>query len=498
MTDEKSPSAAPRGMLTVLLIAQLMANMDNSITTVATETLREDLHATGSVIQFVISGFTLAFAVLVVTGARLGGHYGHRRIFLAGLAGFTATSLACGLAPGAVVLVAGRGLQGGFAALMVPQVLSFIHLGYRGRARARAVGLYSMILALGVASGQIIGGLIVGIDVLGSGWRAAFLVNVPVGLVLFGVARRILPHASTGGSERLDVAGVAILGLSMTAFTAPLVVGPGHGWPWGAWAVLAAGAAGLAAFLWYERRLAASARRPLLDLGLLRTRGIRPGLLACCVLNFGYAGVVFTVTLYLQGTLHYGPLEAGVAFVPYPAGFATVSLTWARLPERVQRLLPAAGPLGFALALSAFLLSVQDGWPAVAAIALFAVAGAGQAAGYSPLVARISDRVRAEHASDLSAALSTGTLLSSVLSIAVTGGVFLAWSDRGADGARTGLNLALCLLIVLLLVAAACAARAVMVLGRGAPGGGDGAVAAAPDAGEARGTREAGEVGERV
>ena len=178
--------------LVVLLTGQAMASMDTSIAAVAAPTIRADLAGPPALAQLVLAGYTLAFAVLVVTGARLGARHGYARVFLLGLAGFTVASLACGMAPGPVALVVARVVQGGTAALMVPQVLALIQATYTGAARGRAIGAYSMILALGVAAGQVVGGLLVTLDAGGLAWRTAFLVNVPVGAVLLPVGRRVL------------------------------------------------------------------------------------------------------------------------------------------------------------------------------------------------------------------------------------------------------------------------------------------------------------------
>ena len=149
-----------------------------------------------------MSGYTLAYAVLLATSARLGEARGYRRMFLAGLAGFTAASLACGLAPGAVVLVIARIVAGAAAALMAAQVLTGIQVGFGGRARARALGLYALALSAGAVAGQSLGGLLISADVLGTTWRPAFLVNVPIGVVLLWLARRYLPACRRAAPAR--------------------------------------------------------------------------------------------------------------------------------------------------------------------------------------------------------------------------------------------------------------------------------------------------------
>jgi MFS family permease len=440
VTPDRSERRTGRLVLAILLIAQIMATMDNSIVAVATRTIEDDLQTSGAVLQLVLSGYTLVFAVLVVTGARLGGDLGHRRIFMIGLAGFTVSSLLCGIAPSAGTLVGARLLQGAFGAMMVPQVLSVIQIVFTGERRARAIGLYSMVLALGVAAGQILGGVIVTADLMGSGWRAAFLINLPVGAVLLLLAPRYLPGQQITGRVRPDYAGILLLAVSMGLVVTPLIFGRERGWPAWAFAALAAGVAGLVLFVRYEMRLAARDGQPVLELGALRPVGVKAGLLACCILNFAFAGVLFPLTLHVQGALDYTPLQAGLMFIPYPVGFAAVSLTWTRLPKAWHRPLPVAGLLLFSLALGALAVVVRGGWPIPLISALLVLAGAGMAAGFSTLVEQTAAAVGPRYAAALSALVSTGTLMASVISVAVVGGVYLAVTEADPARSATGLS----------------------------------------------------------
>ncbi|HEV2256977.1 MAG TPA: MFS transporter [Streptosporangiaceae bacterium] len=240
----------------------------------------------------------MAYAVLLVTCARLGQARGYRRMFLAGLAGFTAASLACTLAPDAITLVVARIAAGATAALMAAQVLTGIQLGFSGRARARALGLYSLVLSAGAVAGQSLGGLLISADVAGTTWRPAFGVNIPIGLVLLWLAWRYLPAdgVQTSGRVRLDLAGVAALSVALVLLVLPLVLGQGEGWPAWTWACLAAS---LPAFvlLWIvERRQG----QPLVDPRLLARRAVGWGLASQSACTATYFAVLFTLALYLQ------------------------------------------------------------------------------------------------------------------------------------------------------------------------------------------------------
>ncbi|WP_141577359.1 MFS transporter [Actinomadura sp. WMMA1423] len=431
-----------RWLLAVLLTGQTMVSMDGSIVAVAMPDIAEELHASGSLLQLITGGYIFALAVLVVTGARLGDGYGHRTMFFLGLFGFTASSLACGLAPTGALLVAARVCQGASAALLLPQVLSLIQLAFQGPARARALGLYSMVLALGVALGQVAGGLIV---TLGGSWRPIFLVNVPVGAVLLAIGPRLIPPERTK-SVRLDLSGVVLLSIGMAAFVVPLVLGREQHWPLWTWPSIAVGCVLLAVFCVHELRTAS----PLLDLSVLRRPFVAPGLFAACAVMGAYTGLLFSLALYLQNELGFSPLQAGLTFIPYTAGFATAGLGWTRLPLRARTNLPVFGLLSFAVAASGLAFLTGDGWPVLLSVPLLYTAGFGHAAGFSPLVDRITGAVGPGQASSVSALTNTGTLLSNVLAIAVFGGVYLS-----SPGTLTRVTA----LLVALLVLAATASR---------------------------------------
>ncbi|NUP53107.1 MAG: MFS transporter [Catenulispora sp.] len=416
-----------------------MASMDTSIVTVAAPGIRAGLHASGGALQLIVTGYVLAFAVTLVIGARLGDRYGHALVFRRGIAAFMATSAACGLAPSAAALTAFRVAQGVSAALVVPQVLSVIQLGFRGRALARAIGWYSMVLALGVAAGQVAGGVLVGADLFGTGWRPIFLVNVVIGAGVLALAARVLPTRPGSRAGGLDPIGALLLAFAMTAVVAPLAVGREHGWPVWTWCSLGAGGGLLAGFAMWERRVAATGGTPLLDLRVLNRPAVRPGLAACWIVMGCYSAVGFTITMHLQSGLGFSPLRAGLTFLPYTAGFATVGLTWARMPARVRTALPIAGPVAFAGAFGALAASAHGAWPTAAAPALLIVAGAGHAAGFSPLLSRVTESVGAAGASAVSALANTGALLASVLAVAGLGGVYLSAAGPAFHGSASGL-----------------------------------------------------------
>ncbi|WP_214416552.1 MFS transporter [Sphaerisporangium fuscum] len=447
----------PGWMLAVVLAGQFMAILDVSIVNVAAPTIRADLGATGSGLQLIISGYTIAYAMLLITGARLGGLRGPRVMFLLGLGLFTAASLACGLAGSEGTLIAFRLLQGAGSAFMVPQVLSMIQLNFEGAARARAVSAYSAVLAGGVVAGQVLGGLLVTADLFGTGWRPVFLVNVPIGAAVLALAWRLLPRDHVARDQGVDLPGLVTLSAAVSLLVIPLVLGHEQHWPaWGWWS-MGAGVVLAGVFVAVERR----ARHPLMPGRLLRAPGLLPAVAAIFGEMVTYGGFLFSVALYLQGGLGDGPLRAGLTFVPAAAGFAVVSLTWRRLPARLHRVLILAG---FALATAGYLAEaplLSGGDRGAPLLVVLALTGVGLGAAQNPLFTVALAHVDPADAPDASGILSTTLQLGQVVGVATFGSLFLSLTPSSHAIGVTGLWLAV--------VAALAGACALPLLGRGRP-----------------------------
>jgi MFS family permease len=438
-------------VLLILLAGQAMASMDGSILAVAAPSLQQSLGASDAELQLVVAMYTIAFGALVVTGARLGDVLGRRRAFVIGLAGFTISSLIGGLAPDPTVLIAARASQGATGALMTPQVLAIIQVQFEGELRARAIGAYSLILAVGVAAGQILGGLLVGAHLLAAAWRPALLLNAPIGAALLLGARRGLPAVAPGPPRRLDVAGAAILTFALLALVVPLTFGRDGGWPPWVWPSFAASALALITFVAVERRV----REPVFDLAVLRVPGVAAGVAAVLLIMGSYAGFLLTLTLHLQDGLGFSPLHAGLTFAVYASGFAAASLTWTRMSLAARERLPVAGPIlmGSAL-LGVGLVAAGGQWPAALTTPLLFAGGVGHAFGFSPLANRLTAAVAAAQAADLSGLLITGSLVGSVLGVASFVGVYL---NAASDGSAHALARTTGVLAVVLVATAACA-----------------------------------------
>ncbi|WP_329564142.1 MFS transporter [Kitasatospora sp. NBC_01266] len=467
-SDAVAADAGPAGrrrsglLLGLILTGQFMAVLDVAIVNVAVPTMRTDLHASGAALQLVIAGYTIAYAVLLITGARLGARFGHRLLFQSGLVGFTTASLLCGLAQDTGSLIAFRLLQGAGAALMVPQVMSLIQKTFSGPARARALGIYTAVLAGANVVGQVLGGLLVSADLFGSGWRPVFLVNVPIGLVLLVAGQRLLPELPVDRGRRFDLVGLLVLALAIGLLVVPLVLGHELNWPFWGWLMLAGSALAFALFVVVERRIAARGGQPLIHGRVLRAPGLLPAAVAIFLIMFNFAGFLFAFALHLQAGLGLSPLDAGLAFVPLAVGFGLAGLNWQRLPARLHLPLPVLALLGLAgsdLALGQLLRS--GGHLGIGAELLLLVIGVSSGASYSPLFARALHRVEVADAADASGVMVTMIQLGSVVGVALLGTIFLSSVNYPAPAATSGHALAAttCAMLVAAALAAVLAFR---------------------------------------
>lgn len=435
-------ASTSRWALPVLLVAAFVTTLDFFVANVALPAIRADLGAGESATQLVIAGYGLAYAAGVIVAGRLGDIHGPRTIFVIGLALFTLASAACGLAPDPVFLVSARVLQGCAAALMAPQVLTLLTALYSGPERARAFGWYGTAVGLAGVGGQAIGGAVVALDLAGLGWRACFLINVPIGVLALAFVHRLVPDAGRapgpGGrpAGRLDVLSAALLAAALVAVVFPLAHGRQAGWPAWAWASLAASVPLVTAFVARQRRL----EQPLLDLGVFRQRRFVTGLGAVALLFGGSSGLSFVLALYLQDGRGLGPLASGAVFTAVNAGFLAASFGARRSAgERLGRRLPVAG----ALALAAGLLwtfQAVGGAPGALVPGLL-LAGAGMGLVMSPLMSMVLASVRQAHAGAAAGVLGTVQEVGGVLGVTVVGPVVFGVLDATdwTGAARAGL-----------------------------------------------------------
>lgn len=430
-------AAAGRLLAATVLAGQAMASLDTAIVNVAGPAIQRDLALSDAWLQVAVYAYLLVYAAGLILGARLGRRHGFGRVYLWGVAVFTAASLVCGLAVDPAMLVISRAAQGLGAALLVPQVLSLLQTAFDGERRRRALALYGMVLAVGVAVGQVLGGLLVSADLAGTSWRPIFLVNVPVGIaVLTSAARRRLPSTPTA-RQGLDLAGAGLLAVAVAALVVAVTFGGDAGWPWWCWPLLVVFAASLALLVRRERLLARRGAEPLVHPELLAGRDVKAGLVGVLALMGCYGGLLFTAALYLQQALHRSPLVSGLTFAAYAVGFATASLTWTRLPAAWHACVPVCGFAAVAAATAVLAWATSGGsWPPVAT-GLLVVAGAGHGSGFGALVQRTAAAVPAGQAATFSGVLSTVIQLAIATGIAAAATLYHHAPSRGTVPAFT-------------------------------------------------------------
>ena len=424
----------PLGLATVLLGA-FLSIADFFIVNVALPTIDFDLHASQAMLELVVAGYGVPYALLLVLGGRLGDLFGRRRLFMLGMASFTLFSLLCGLAPTAVALVAFRAAQGASAAMMVPQVLATIQAACDGQRRARALGVYGATAGVAAVVGQLAGGGLVAADIGGWGWRPIFLVNVPIGIVGLALAWRLVPSTRSTEPARVDVPGTALLATAVLALLVPLTEGRALGWPAWSWALLALSVPVAAAFAIVERHLESSGRHPIVPPSLLP--GMRRGLALGIPFFVGFGAFMFVSALTLQRGAHFGALRSGVTLVPMAVAFLLASLTTARLAARFGRRVLAAGALLQAAGLAGLAATVLSAWPGVDPLDLapgMIVAGAGQGLMMPLLFTFVLAGVPAERAGVGSGILTTTQQTALALGVATLGSLFLSLSGAGSLG----------------------------------------------------------------
>ncbi len=409
--------------LFVMLAGTMLSPIDFFIVVVAMPTIRADLHAGGEAVQLIIAGYSVAYAVLLVTGGRLGDLYGRKRVFLAGVAGFGLASLLCGVAPDVPWLVVARVVQGGFAAILMPQSLALIRATFPEEERPRALGLHAATFGLGAVVGQLMSGVLIAANPAGLGWRSIFLVNLPAVAVILPLAMLLLRENRDPNPRRLERRGVVLLTLALLALIVPLVEGRGHGWPGWCLALLAA-CPGLLLLFWrHERGVAAKGGDPLVSPGLLAEPGLGRGLAAGLIYNV-FASFFLIFAAYQQGALHHDALRTSLAILPLGLGFAAGPWALVRLVAHTRR--PATlALLWLAGALLCSALAALAGRAWLMGLALFAI-GIGQGLALPSLLRAITDRVDASRAGMAAGLASSALQVGGSLGVAVVGGLFFA------------------------------------------------------------------------
>ncbi|MEU7582318.1 MFS transporter [Streptomyces sp. NPDC041068] len=437
------PSAGPEAArtdrrrwfaLAIVMTAAFMDLVDVTIVNIAIPSIQRDAGATFSQIQWITAGYTLAFAAGLITGGRLGDIHGRKKIFLIGITGFTVASALCGFAANPEMLVASRILQGGMAALMVPQVLSIVHATFPAHERGKVFGLFGMVVGLGAVSGPLLGALLTQWNLFGLEWRPIFLINLPVGIAGLLLGRKFITESKAPQALKLDLVGVVLVTLGLLMLLYPLTRGRELGWPVWGYVMMAGALVVFGALIAYEKWKAAKDGSPLVELSLFKVKSFAAGIAVQTV--FGVTmGIFFLVwTLYMQEGLGWSALRAGLTGVPFSiAVSAAAGISVQQLVPRFGRKVLQTGALMMATGVLIYLweagrygadiVSWQMALPLV-------VMGLGMGLIVAPLTDAVLSGVPQEHAGSASGLINTVQQMGTALGLGLVSVVFFGVMDE--------------------------------------------------------------------
>ncbi|GII95059.1 MFS transporter [Sinosporangium siamense] len=418
----------PRRWLALIVasMAVFMDFLDVTIVGVALSAIRAELGASDTELQWILAAYALAFAALLITGGRLGDLYGRRRVFVAGVCGFTLASLLCAVAGTGLLLILGRAFQGAMAAAMVPQVLSMAQVLFKPQERALAIGVYGSVISLATVSGPLLGGFLVDFS-----WRLIFWINLPIGVLTCAGALILLRESKSERPPRLDLAGVAIVSTGLVALMYPLVQGGSLGGSVLAGVLLGVGGAALlAGFFLHQQRVAAAGGAPLVPPDLFALRTFRLGLGVNTLLYCGVSAFFMTFMIHLQQGLNMSALESGLIALPWPVGIL-LSRPMMRYERRFGPALLRAGPLLLSAGMALQYAALAFGTPVWWLLPGLLIGGFGMGLMGPMLLHTALDGVPRSVAGAASGLLNTVAQIGTALGVALLGGLFFTLLSGG-------------------------------------------------------------------
>ncbi len=414
-------------VLATVLAVEVMDLLDSTVVNVAAPSIRADLGGSYSTIQWISAGYTLAFAVMLVTGGRLGDIVGRRRMFVIGAAGFALTSAACAFAQSPEMLITSRVLQGALGAVMVPQGFGIIKQVFPPAELGKAFGAFGPVIGLSAVCGPILAGALISADWWGTEWRMIFGINVPLALAAIVGALLFMPESDTSRATRLDLPGMVLVSAALVLVIYPLVQGRELGWPWWSFAMMAAAVPVVIAFVGYERRRPSS---PLIELSLFARRAYPAGLFVVTGFFAALTGLMLVLGLFLQLGLGFSALHAGLTFAPWAFGMALgATASGAVLGPRFGRtvihgglLVTLAGLATLALTLHAVTAPVSS-WQLLPGLV---ICGIGSGLCVAPLFNVILSGVRDHEVGSGSGVLNAVQQFAAAIGVAVLGTVFFS------------------------------------------------------------------------
>lgn len=438
---DAAPGAAPAGssrldgrlraILAVVLIADVLDLMDSTITNIAAPTIAGDIGGGQALIKWLGASYALALGVFLVVGGRLGDRFGQRRLFLIGMAGFTAASLACGLSVSPAMLIVARLIQGAFGALLIPQGIGLLTAAFSREQLPRAFAAFGSVLGASAILGPLVAGFLISADIAGLGWRPVFLINIVLGTLGFAAATRILPRDHAAGPVSIDGLGAGLLGAGMFGLIYGLIEGSTDGWTAVPVAALAAGVALFGGFAVRQR----TATAPLILPSLLRNRGFTSGLLLGLAFFAAVNGLAYVISLFLQGVLGLSAARAALGLAPMMAGIIVASFVARPLMPRLGRTLIVAGLLVTLAGVAGLWLTVRlqgtgtSPWTMAPALV---VLGGGMGACFSTIYDVAVGDIAPAEAGSASGSLSAVQQLAAAIGSAVVTTVYFSQQARHA------------------------------------------------------------------
>ncbi|MGZ4231366.1 MAG: MFS transporter [Solirubrobacteraceae bacterium] len=454
-------SAAWLGFL-VVIASSVMDLLDSTIAQTAAPAIHRDLGGSYAALEWITAAYTVAMSATLLLGSRLGDVFGRRRVLLAGMAGFIVASVLCALAPTSTALIAGRVIQGALAAIMVPQGFGLIRELFGDEGQQKAFGVFGPVMGLAAVLGPLLGGGLVNLDLVGTGWRAIFLVNVPLGLLAIVAGRRYLPrNAPAAPGLRLNVASVLLAMVGSVALVYPLIEGRSLGWPAWSFGILVAGAVTLVVFAVLQRRHAREGRTPLVEPSILRRRPYVAGLAVVVGFIGAMGGMMIALNVMYQTGLGFSPLACGVATVTIPLAAIGGSVTSSALLARIGRGTMQIGIVTMAIGLvvvDLVMRSANGGLSAWELAGPLAITGFGMGMVFVPMFDVILAGVAPHQVGSASGLLESVQQLAMSLGIAVVGTVLFDSLGSGHGPAAFVGAADHALLVAVAFLIAACAA----------------------------------------